>query len=98
MNHQRSLNHARVSTYKITMNEQFDSHFLINHNYIHEDELLFVYKDGDSEVQKTIPMSAIVKHFKIRRFFGRDPQTMRAKFKGYVYEVPADVILTYKCK
>ncbi len=96
MKRQRSLNHARVSTYRITMNERFENHFLINPNYIYESELLFVYKDGDLEVQKTIPMSSLVKHFKIRRFFGRDPQTLRAKYKGYVYEVPADVILTYK--
>lgn len=96
MKRQGSLNHARVSTYKITMNDRFDSHFLINPNYIYEKELLFVYKDGDSEIQKTIPIAALIKHFRIKRFFGRDPQTLCSKFKGYAYEVPADVVFTYK--
>lgn len=92
----RSLNHARVDTYKVSMNENFSDHFLINPNYIHEDELMFVYKDGDSEVQKKIPMTALVKHFKVRKFFGRDPQTLNVKYNGYVYEIPADVVLAYK--
>lgn len=92
----RNLNHARVGIYRVTMNENFSDHFLINPDFIHEDELLFVYKDGSSEVQKKIPMTALVKHFKIKKFFGRDPQTLNVKYNGYVYEIPADVVLTYK--
>lgn len=92
----KALTHARVSTYRVTMNDRFDDHFLVNPDYVHENELLFIYKDNGVEVHKKVPVNVVIKHCKVRPFFGRDPQTLRSKYKGYAYEVPADVILTYK--
>ena len=29
------------------------------------------------------------------KFFKEDPETLRSKYNGYAYEIPADVIFTY---
>lgn len=91
-----NLNHAKVGTYRVTMNERFNHHFLISPNYIFENEIMFVYNDNGSEIQKKIPTKDIIQHCTIKKFFGRDSETLRAKYNGYVYEVSADIVKNYK--
>lgn len=91
----RNLNHKRVQIYRVTLNEQFSDHFLINPDYIHENELLFSYIDNKSIVEKKVPVKAIVPYLKVRKFFGRDPETLRSKYNGYAYEIPSDIIIRY---
>ena len=88
--------HARKSIYTITRNERFSHHFLVSPDLIYESELLFVYNDDGNVVQKKVPLTFVMKHAGIKRFFGRDPETLRARYCGYVYEVPSQVIETYK--
>lgn len=95
MSNLHSHNHKRVSTYKVSMNEMYNHHFLINPDYIHEDELLFIYRENNKEVQKKVQVRDIIKHFKVMKFFKEDPETLRSKYNGYAYEIPADVIFTY---
>lgn len=92
----RNLNHARVNTYRVTMNERFDHHFLISPSLIFENEIMFVYNDNGTEIQKSIPTKDIIRHCTVMKFFGRDPETLHAKYNGYAYEVSADVIKNYK--
>ena len=90
------LNHSKVENYRVTYNEIYKD-FLMSPDYIHEDNLLFVYKDGDTLVNKIIPVKEVMQHVKIRRFFEYDYDRAMRKFKGTAYEVSEDFVFKYKC-
>ena len=92
-----SYSHTRKAIYKITRNEKFSHHFFISPNLIYEKELLFVYNDGSNVIQKKIPVADVIKHATVKKFFGRDPKTLKPKYRGFAYEIPSHVIENFKC-
>jgi len=88
------LTHKRVSVYKVTRNEQFKDSFLISPNLIFENEIEFVYKEGENEIHKTISMKDVMPNVKIKKFYGKDSE-MNIRFKGYVYEICSKFVESY---
>ena len=77
-----SLNHARVSVYRVTQNKRFRN-FLIQPDYLFEKELLFVYTDIDGqEVHKVIPLTYLGPRLKKKMIFRDDEATLKKEFGG----------------
>lgn len=90
-----SLNHARVSVYRVTQNKRFRT-FLIEPDYLFEKELLFVYTDEDGqEVHKVIPLTYLGPRLKKKMFFKHDEVTFKKEFGGVVYSINEEDIINY---
>lgn len=90
-----SLNHARVSVYRVTQNKRFST-FLIQPDYLFEKELLFVYNDiNGQEVHKVIPLTYLGPRLKKKMFFKYDEVTLKKEFGGVVYSINEQDIINY---
>ena len=91
---QKRLNHKKVDTYRVTYNEIYKD-FLMSSDYIYEDKVMFVYKDGTEIVNKIIPIKDVMQHATIRQFFKYDEELASRKFKGSVYDINPSFVFNY---
>lgn len=91
---QKRLNHKKVDTYRVTYNEIYKD-FLMSSDYIYEDKVMFVYKDGTEVVNKIIPIKDVMQHATIRRFFKYDEELASRKFKGSAYDINPSFVFNY---
>lgn len=90
-----SLNHARVSVYRVTQNKNFRN-FLIRPELLFEEEILFVYNDIDGkEIHKVIPLTYLGPRLKKKMFFRDDEVTLKKEFGGVVYSINEQDIINY---
>lgn len=90
-----SLNHARVSVYRVTQNKRFRN-FLIQPDYLFEKELLFVYTDIDGQkVHKVIPLTYLGPRLKKKMIFRDDEATLKKEFGGVAYSINEEYIINY---
>ena len=88
------FNHIRVNIYKVTHNARYHN-FLVNPNYINEDELKFVYKENGETIEKVIPTTYWINKSKFGAMWKYDEETMISRKCGYVYYIKEEDIFDY---
>lgn len=89
-----NLNHSRVKFYKVSKRTKHRN-FVISPQYLHEENLRFVYDNNGEIVEKIIPLSYLGPNLKYVPFYSLNDFTLRREYRGGAYFVKEEVIFNY---
>ncbi len=89
-----NLNHSRVKFYKVSKRTKHNN-FVISPQYLHEENLKFVYEENGETIEKIIPLSYLGPNLKYVPFYSLNDFTLRREYRGGAFFVKEEVIFNY---
>lgn len=89
-----NLNHSRVEFYKVSKRTKHHN-FVISPQYLHEENLRFVYEENGEIIEKIIPLSYLGPKLHYVPFYSLNDFTLRREYRGGAFFVKEEVIFNY---